>query len=71
MTVISKYIFSSIRIIVAEVPRHIPELEFLNETATMGNPTLRTILAAGFGVYALVTFVSCHVAIKRFERVDM
>ena len=50
---------------------HIPGLEFLNGTDTIGNLRMWILLAAGMAVYAVVTFVSCRVAMKRFERVDM
>ena len=50
---------------------HIPGMEFLNGTDTIGNLRMWILLAAGMAVYAVVTFVSCRVAMKRFERVDM
>ena len=64
-------ITSFILIIVAEVLHHIPGLEFLNGTDTLCNTTMWIILAACFAVYVIVTFISCRVAMKRFERVDM
>ena len=64
-------IFTFVLIIAAEVLHYIPGLEFLNSTDTIGNTTLWIMLAAAFAVYALVTFVSCRVSMKRFERVDM
>ncbi len=64
-------VISFILIIVVEVLHHIPGLEFLNGTDTMCSTTMWIILAAGFAVYVLVTFVSSRVAMKRFERVDM
>ena len=64
-------VISFILIILAEILHHIPGLEFLNGTDTLCDTTMWIILASGFAVYALVTFVSCRVAMKRFERVDM
>jgi hypothetical protein len=64
-------VLSFVLITAAEVLHHIPGLEFLNDADSIGNPTLWVILAAAFAVYALVTFLSCRVAMKRFERVDM
>ena len=64
-------VISFIMITVAEILHHIPGLEFLNDADTLCNPTMWIILAAGFAVYVLVTFISCRVAMKRFERVDM
>lgn len=62
---------SFILITVFEVLHHIPGLEFLNDTDAIGNVTMWIILAAAFAVYAIVTFIACRVAMKRFERVDM
>ena len=64
-------VLSFLLIIVVEVLHHIPGLEFLNDTDTLCSTTMWIILAAGFVIYAVVTAVSCKVAMKRFERVDM
>ena len=64
-------IFSFLLITAAEVLHHIPGLEFLNDTGAIGNPTMWIILVASFAIYALATFVSCRMAMKLFERVDM
>ena len=64
-------VISFLLIIAAEVLHHIPGLEFLNRTDTLGSTTMWTILAAAVGIYVIVTFISCKVAMKRFERVDM
>ena len=50
---------------------HIPGLTFLNESGSIGNPVMWGILAAAFAVYVLATALSCRVAMKRFDRVDM
>ena len=42
-----------------------------NDTDTIRHATIWFLLAGAFAVYALVTFISCHSAMKRFERVDM
>ena len=62
---------SFVLITVAEILHHTPWLTFLNDTDTLGNYKMWIILAAAFAVYAMVTFISCRVAMKRFERVDM
>ena len=62
---------SFLLITVAEVLHHIPGLEFLNDTDTLCSPTMWIILAASFVIYVIVTAISCKVAMKRFERVDM
>ena len=64
-------VISFLLITAAEVLHHIPGLEFLNDTDTAGSPTMWIILAAAFVIYAIVTAISCRVAMKRFERVDM
>ena len=64
-------VVSFIVVIIGEVLHHIPALEFLNGTDTLCDKRMWIILAAGIVFYVLVTFVSCRVAMKRFERVDM
>lgn len=64
-------IFSFLLIMVAEVLHHIPGLTYLNGTDTIRDTNLWIMLAAAFAVYALGTAISCKVAMKRFERVDM
>ena len=64
-------IVSFLLITVAEVLHHIPGLEFLNDTDTIADSKMWIILADAFVIYALVSFISCRVAMKRFERVDM
>ena len=64
-------VVSFIVVIIGEVLHHIPALEFLNCTDTLCDKRMWIILAAGIVFYGLVTFVSCRVAMKRFERVDM
>jgi hypothetical protein len=64
-------VVSFIVVIIGEVLHHIPGLEFLNGTDTLCDKRMWIILAAGIVFYVLVTFVSCRVAMKRFERVDM
>ena len=66
------FIISSFLLITAaEVAHHIPGLEFLNDTDTLRNPVMWLILAAAFVLYALITLISCRVAMKRFELVDL
>lgn len=64
-------IITFIFILAVEVVHHLPGLEFLNETATLGNVTMWCIFAAALAIYAVATAISCQVAKKRFERVDM
>ena len=64
-------VISFILILAAEVVHHIPGLEFLNQTDTISNTTMWGLLAGAFAIYAIATAVSCKVAMKRFERVDM
>ncbi len=56
---------------VAETLHHIPGLTFLNATAPLTDPVMWGILGAAAVVYLLSTQLSCRVAMKRFERVDM
>ena len=56
---------------VAETLHHIPGLTFLNATAPLTVPVMWGILGAAAVVYLLSTQLSCRVAMKRFERVDM
>ena len=56
---------------VAETLHHIPGLTFLNATAPLTDPVMWGILGAAAVVYLLTTQLSCRVAMKRFERVDM
>ena len=64
-------IFSFLLITVAEALHFIPELAYLNATDTIRDINLWIMLAAAFAVYAIGTSISCKVAMKRFERVDM
>ncbi len=56
---------------VAEVLHHIPGLTFLNATAPLTDPVMWGILGAAAVIYLIATLLSCKVAMKRFERVDM
>ena len=64
-------IFSFLLITAAEALHFIPGLAYLNATDTIRDTNLWIMLAAAFAVYALGTSISCKVAMKRFERVDM
>ena len=64
-------IFSFLLITVAEALHFIPELAYLNATDTIRDINLWIMLVAAFAVYAIGTSISCKVAMKRFERVDM
>ena len=64
-------IFSFFLITAAEALHFIPGLAYLNATDTIRDTNLWIMLAAAFAVYALGTSISCKVAMKRFERVDM
>ena len=64
-------ITSFILIAVAEALHFFPGLKFLNDTDTIRHAAMWLLLAGAFAVYALVTFISCRSAMKRFERVDM
>ncbi len=68
---VSFIVVSFIFILAAEVLHHIPECQFLNDTDTLCNTTMWGILAAAMAVYILFTAVSCRIAMKRFDRVDM
>ena len=50
---------------------HLSGLAFLNETAPIGNPVMWGILGGAAVIYALATYLSCRVAMKNFEKVDM
>lgn len=55
----------------AETLHHIPGMEFLNATDTMGDGRMWLLLTAAFMVYILISVMACRTSIKRFEKVDM
>ena len=64
-------VVSFIVVIIGEVLHHIPGLTFLNATAPLTDPVMWGILGAAAVIYLIATLLSCKVAMKRFERVDM
>lgn len=64
-------IVSFVIVAIAETLHHIPGLTFLNASAPLSDPVMWGILGAAAVIYALATVLSCKVAMKRFERVDM
>ena len=64
-------IASFVVITLVEALHHIPGVEALNGTDTMGNITMWLIFAVAVVVYAGVSVMSCKRSIKRFEMVDM
>ncbi len=62
---------SFLLVTIAETLHHIPGLQFLNNTDTMGDGRMWLVLAAAFIVYILVSVMSCKASIRRFETVDM
>lgn len=55
----------------AEALHHFPGLGFLNETDTLGDSRMWLVLAGALTVYIVATVISCRVAMKRFDKVDM
>ena len=64
-------IMSFVMVGAAEVLHHIPGLTFLNAPASLTDPVMWGILGAAAVIYLIATLLSCKVAMKRFERVDM
>lgn len=64
-------VLSFLLIGVGETLHHLSGLAFLNETAPIGNPVMWGILGGAAVIYALATYLSCRVAMKNFEKVDM
>lgn len=64
-------IVSFVMVGVAEVLHRMPGLTFLNATAPLTDPVMWGILGAAAVIYLIATLLSCKVAMKRFERVDM
>lgn len=58
-------------IAVAEILHHIPGLAFFNVTTGERLGLQFALLAGAATVYALVTLLSCHVSMRRFERIDL
>lgn len=56
---------------VAEVLHHLPGLTWLNTLDFSNLGTQLAVLAAGVCVYAGVTALSCRIAEKRFEEIDL
>ncbi len=56
---------------ITETLHHIPGLTFLNAPAPIANPVMWSILGGAAVFYVLATLLSCKVAMKRFEQVDM
>ena len=64
-------IASFLLVTVAETLHHIPGLEFLNSTDTIGDGRMWLILVIALAVYIFVSAMSCRASVKRFEAVDM
>lgn len=58
-------------IIVAEVLHHFPGLGWMNTLDYSNLGVQMTVLLCAGGVYAAVTILSCRVAQKRFEQIDL
>ena len=64
-------IASFVLVTAAEVLHHLPGLGFLNGTAALGDVRMWLLLAGALTVYIVATVISCRVAMKRFDKVDM
>ena len=54
-----------------ETLHHLPGLTFLNAPAPLTDPVMWGILGAAGVIYLAATLISCRVAMRRFDRVDM
>lgn len=54
-----------------EALHHFPGMGFLNETDTLDDSRMWLVLAGALTVYIVATVISCRVAMKRFDKVDM
>lgn len=64
-------ILAFITIITGESLHHFPGLEFLNSFGTNHLLSQLILLAAGIAVFIILTFISCKISCRIFEKIDL